>query len=92
MKVSNTFPVLITVKVIILSPSILFELANDPCNKVNFGGKFKRENSLGSIGTMNPCGNYDCKLNEDGTNSCLCPPPFIAVNNVDGSQTCVPSN
>lgn len=41
---------------------------------------------------INPCGEFQCNPTPDGTsNTCSCnTPSFIAVNNLDGSQSCAP--
>lgn len=60
----------------------------DLCNTNNFGQKYF-DSVIGGPGTMNPCGRYTC-TSDGQTNKCDCKSPFVAAENLDGLQTCVP--
>lgn len=59
--------------------------SKDPCNQQSYGGI-----SGYSQGRNNPCGGGSCIPGYSGSYSCACAPPFTAVTNLDGSQTCAP--
>lgn len=42
-------------------------------------------------GPINPCGQGECRV-VNGTNQCKCSRGFVAVTNIDGSQSCSPGN
>eukprot|EP00897_Mesotaenium_endlicherianum_P001092 jgi/Mesen1/10984/ME000097S10563 len=43
-------------------------------------------------GPVNPCGAGRCRVVAGGKNRCACPSSFVAVNNLDGSQSCAPAH
>eukprot|EP00897_Mesotaenium_endlicherianum_P000057 jgi/Mesen1/10051/ME000073S09330 len=50
----------------------------------------KGNNPCGKI-ALNPCGGGTC-FPKGASNECKCPPQFVAVTNLDGSQSCAPQN
>lgn len=62
-------------------------LGGDPCNTQSYGS------TSGQVqGSLNPCGGGTCQTTGWDTYECACNDPFTVAQNLDGTQTCVPSS